>query len=394
MDRFIRTALLGMMLGATLQVFADSNETGMQSVIGQQFDVEKIAAIGNLVDECDVLKSFEEPLSDSCTARLSNYFSGRAVWEQSVFYYPMLDRFRREAPTLNRKPYALAFSMSDVTGDVPLWRDIFDGKVGERAGVVVRVFQDETCRALSNPGAIRTDLSLADRCQSRELVKYAIYLDACLTGIERINNLLARRMRLDGMTRYEHVTSRWDRLLSEEESEVAKADLTESMMHAIWMRNACAHIPAEGYDDAFRSYGWNPEGKRASDMAKELQNTHDAAMAIAARSGDVWAIQGFYVRELRVDGEYWKSLFAFSPLLFHRWMTEVGSANGLSEEEIAMHALKAYDLEKHILDDSDRDKYLERHRLSPTSNAVLSVIDRPMEDDQLLKRWREPRTLD
>ena len=389
-----RLVLLGVFLLTTLQILSQNSENSRNSVIGQEFDTKKFALINDVWDECHVLDPFNQPTSDSCIDKLAEYFSDQPVWEQSMVYYPMLDRLVSEGPLLNRRPYTLGFSQSDVTGNVPVWSDIFDGKVEERARTIEQVFQNETCKQLLNPGAIRTDVDVLDQCRSQELVKYAIYLDACLTGIKRINKLLLNRTPIDNETRYEQVTKEWDRRLRGKERKIAQADLNESMMHAVWMLNTCKHIPTVKYDDAFRLSEWNPQRVSVSVMARELQNTHDAAMSISARSGDAWAIQGFYVRELRLDREYWKSLYTINPLLFHRWMTVVGSALGLAEKEIAMHALKAYDLEKDLLDNPNFEDYIKWHDLSPNGETILSLKEQPLQDDQLMKRWVNHKTTD
>ncbi|MYD46420.1 MAG: hypothetical protein F4W92_08720 [Gammaproteobacteria bacterium] len=389
---YVRLTWLGILTLSVLPVLSHYTGSYRKAIIGREFDTEKIVVINDLMDECSLKTAYEAPLSDSCVDRLADYFSDQPVWEQAVIYIPSLDRFHLLGPILNSRSYSLSFTQSEMMGDVPTWQDIFDNGVKERARVVEQVLQDEACGLLSSRGAINTDsdMDLLNKCKARDLVKYAIYLDACLTGMDRIDFLLVPRD--DGTTWYEDTISVWNEKLSTEENKVALAKLGETVMHALWMRNACVHMPLDGFDGAFRSTGWNPEVEDVSTMAKPLQHKHDLAMSVSARSGDVWAIQAFYVKELRLDKEYWKSLYKIDPLLFHRWITVVGSANGLSEKEIVMHALKAYNLETLELDDLDFDEYISRHEIPPNSDTVLSLKENPIQDAQLLKPWVDLKT--
>ena len=386
--------LLGILVLVSMQVFSHSADHTQSSVIGQVFNTAKIEFIDQIMVECRILFAHDHRLSDTCAEKLADYFSKQPVWEQSIVYIPSLDRFDRLKPSLNLRPRILMISQSDVIGDVPTWSDIFDGKAEERRSIVERIVQDETCVQLRNRGPIRTDGSFLDQCQSRELVKYAIYLDTCLTGIERINRLLVTGARVDGRTRYEQAIIEWDHKLSEEESKIAQAELNESVMHAVWTHNACLSMPSEGYVATFSSTDSDRERVSAyvEEMTKQLQQTHDSAMSISARSGDPWGVRGFFVKELRRDKEYWNSLYKFNPLLFHRWMTEVGSAQGLSEREVVMHALKAYDLEKNLLDDPDITNYLEWHGFTPSNESLLSLREKPMSDEELMQPWVDQET--
>lgn len=339
-------ALLGTLLFLSMQVFPHSDEPVRSSVIGQKFDTTKISVIDKLMVECRILNAHEQRLSDSCIDRVAKYFSNQPVWEQSLLYIPSLDRFETLGPALNSRTWHLVISQSDVSGDVPTWSDVFDGKVEKRQSVVEQVLQDEKCARLRKRGPIRSDSNLSDECQARELVKYAIYLDTCLTGVERINRLLVERAPIDGKTTYEKVIAAWDRRLSAEASRIAQAELHESLLHAVWSYNACLHAPLDGYVDTFGSKDWDTERvwTYVEGMTKELQRAHESAMSISARAGDSWAIQGFFVKELRRDKEYWKSLYKINPLLFHRSMTDAGISLRLTDREVVMLALNAYDL--------------------------------------------------
>ena len=388
--------LLGILVLVSMQVHSHSTDPTRSSVIGQKFDTAKIEFIDQLMVECQILSAYDNQLSDTCVEKLADYFSDQPVWEQSIVYIPSLDRFDRLIPSLNLRPRILMISQSDVTGDVPMWSDIFDGKAEERRSIVERIVQDETCALLRNRGPISNDGSLSDQCHARELVKYAIYLDTCLTGMKRINRLLVTGARVDGRTRYEQAIIEWDHKLSEEENKIAQAELNESVMHAVWAHNACLSMPPDGYVATFSLTDSDRERVSAfvEEMTKQLQQIHDSAMSISARSGDSWGVRGFYVKELRRDKEYWKSLYKFNPLLFHRWMTEVGLAQGLSEREIVMHALKAFDLEKKHLDDRDLENYIEWHGFTRSNDSLLSLREKPMSDEELMQPWVDQETTD
>ena len=164
-----------------------------------------------------------------------------------------------------------------------------------------------------------------------------------------------------------------------------------------WSYNACLHAPLDGYVDTFGSKDWDTERvwTYVEGMTKELQQAHDSAMSISARAGDSWAIQRFFVKELRRDKEYWKSLYKINPLLFHRSMTDAGISLRLTDREVVMLALNAYDLEKAMLDDLDLGDYLIWHDIdhSPLSDIVLSLKERPIPDEELKRLWVEQETV-
>ena len=369
-------------------------EHSKDSVVGHRFEPEEAPAILDLLEDCAILDAVIRMPSNACMDRIAAHFSDQPVWQQAMVYYPVWEKFFKAGSEINRRPHELAFSMADITGDVPVWSDIFDNEQAGRALTSERIFQDPTCTQLAQRGPIREDAYLMNRCESRELVKHAIYLDACLTGIDRINDLLIPRQLLDGThgTRYEEVMERWEERLSDNENErlAAQIPLSKSMLHAVWLRHSCSHMPSVVYDDALRPFEWDMVGATATEFAAKLQNTHDTAMAIAARSGDPWAIQGFYVRDLRYDTDYWQSLKTINPSLFHRWMSELGNLYSFSGRQRAMHALKAYQLEKHLLDDLDVEEYLGRYTYISDAREIMYLKDTSMLDDQLPDP-RDPR---
>ena len=382
--------LAGVLLLVSLQAFPNGEpptSATWNSVIGLEFDPKKISLQRELSRECKVIENFEQPLSGHCIEKLTEHFSKEPVWALSSFHYHMYGTYMSASSELNARYLQLKFSPSDIAGDTPKWRDIFDGQEKERVQIVRIVLEDEECAQLVNRGKIQINSNLSQRCQSRNLVKYAIYLDACMTAVNRINNLLFMRA-TDGQNRYEHVTSVWRQRFPTKESEIGKAKLEEILMHSIWLRNICKHVPADGFDEAFRGFGWNPSDLSVLDMTKKLQDTHDEAMAIAARTGDLWAIKGFWARNIRGDLAYWQSLYGINPLLFHRWISEVGDTLGLSDEERAMHLITAYSLEKEqSKDHPDFDSYISAHGFGSDSDReiVESLVEKPLPERQWMK---------
>ena len=382
--------LAGVLLLVSLQAFPNGEpptSATWNSVIGLEFDSTKVSLQQELSRECEVIENFEQPLSGHCIEELTEHFSKEPVWALSRFYYLMFGTFTSESSRLNNRYLQLKFSPSDIAGDTPKWRDIFDGQEKERVQNVRIVLEDEECAQLVNRGKIQINSNLSQRCQSRNLVKYAIYLDACMTAVNRINNLLFLRA-TDGQNDYEYVTAVWRLRFPTRESEIGKAKLDEILMHSIWLRNICKHVPLDGFDEAFGGFGWNPSGISVLDMTKALQDTHDEAMAIAARSGDPWAIQGFWARDIRGDLEYWQSLYGINPLLFHRWISKVGGTLGLSDAERAMHLITAYSLEKEQLKDHpDFDSYISGHSFGSDSDReiVESLIENPLPENHWMK---------
>ena len=106
-----------------------------------------------------------------------------------------------------------------------------------------------------------------------------------------------------------------------------------------------------------------------------MKKGHDAALGIAARSGDKWAIQSYYPPQPSQDPEYWKAIHETNPLLLHRWMATVQRGTILNDEERMWHAVKAYSIERETLSYLDLTEYVEQFRYDATLSQLLSDSD-------------------
>ena len=128
---------------------------------------------------------------------------------------------------------------------------------------------------------------------------------------------------------------------------------------------------------------------------KRFQPLHDDAMAIAARSGDEWAIQSFDMSGIRYDWDFWKSLRELNPPLYHRNIANNFSLL-LDEKEIAMHALKAYSIDRQGSTAMGFDDYLSylapnRDDFGVLEDSIESLLEEDQIEDKLIHPWEVDR---
>ena len=304
----------------------------------------------------------------SCIDGLNRYFMAEPIWEVTKLNYftPLDHNFSGLA--INKRFLYLPSSPSDHIQlvDAPVWSHIFDGANHNRHDIVTQVFQDDSCRPLAKHGGI--DRTLAEHCQARELFKYATYQNACLTG-NRWHAILTSRATSVDENIFEYSVNEIKRLYPGESVERHEkiADLDEAYAYSMWIVNVCSNSPLAVFDDDLQSTELieligKQTGRKTAQIAIKLRIGHDAAMGIAARSGDEWAIQSYYPPSPRQDSYYWKTLHTTNPLLVHRWMATHIGATVLNETEQMWHTVKAYAIERETNPNLDLTDYVDQNR--------------------------------
>ena len=331
-----------------------------------------------------------------CFDRLTRYFKSEPIWEMAggMPYYVLVN-YKYSLPAINpRGSHSyLKFTKADyLLQEVPTWSDIFDGRILERQDIVKSVFEDDACRALAEKGGIRPEL--AERCQARELFKYATYLDACLTGFSRNIELMHTAL---GRSVYEMTIDEIRRLdagngEAGDPAFVTELGITEFHMHSSWITRMCIALPGMAFNGDLQPV-WQGKLSELSDsysdtleFKKLVDKGHDAALGIAARSGDAWAIQTYISPGLSPDPDYWNTLREINPLLVHRWMATDMVGGSLSEEEQLWHAVKAYSIGRELVEGLSLKDYVEQYDIreadisDPMLKQVLSGEDGPAEN--------------
>ena len=324
---------------------------------------ERLAILYDLEDHC--METSDPPMlvSESCIQSLSEYFSKVPIWNITTLVIHQNGRPKLHRQTYSRRDNRLKYTQADLQiNNAPTWSDIFDENVADRAAIVAEVLHDDICVALRKQGKIQNDLS--ERCRARELFKYATYLDACLTAFSRSTFLHATGA-IGTMSRFEIALEEVDRSRVLHENEGNSWQLVEKYLHTLWTTSKCSHMPSVVVEERSET----PTGHAAStyvEMKEAIRPIYEDTFGIAARAGDTWAIQSYYAKDLHVDIDYWKSLYAINPLLFHRWMATDAANAWLQDEEQIAHALHALSIEREVhshLQDMEISEYLRLNGL-------------------------------
>lgn len=315
---------------------------------------DESADIEDIVNSCD---GFDKPRFDpspACREKLDEYFMSRPIWDDSIaFRFGMVSSI----PSLEYSvlsPRYLRFGRNDQTIDSPpRWRDVLDGKFIERIDVAERTFQKPECRNLRNSKKIISDLS--ETCQARELFKFSAYLDGCLTGLDRAK----RWIRMDHNTPHQsYYQSALQSLKDNFKSmsmnvfkhvdfhDVAK-QFTNSTLRAAWMVLQCNKLVIPEFDKELKMV--EPTGEKLPKRIRlgldfVVQPGHDAALQIAAMSGDEWAIHRYWPTEDANILVFWRALVDYKPLLVHGYLARYTGQFGLSAADGDWHMAKAYSL--------------------------------------------------
>ena len=232
---------------------------------------------------------------------------------------------------------------------MPLWSDIFDGKIVERVAIAKQVMEKSECVGLLDKGVgIRPRMS--KRCEARELVKYAAFLDACITGSHRFFKMSSRALKNDRTQNvYEYglksIEKRWPSLIHQR---IAIKRFVTANLRAAWVSSMCGDAEnrpmvaigreASEHKTPLDEYGHPPPLDRKG-VPVFIKKTHDNLLKIAAKSGDEWALISYYPSYESV--EYLNDLYKFKPILVHRYLASP-FGHRLADEEQLQHQIKAY----------------------------------------------------
>ena len=145
----------------------------------------QLKAWNRIVEQCTPINT-RSSLSEACLLLAEEFFSREPVWAYGeMFYYDMSAGWVRifVHGSVQRAKYSHA---DFIDRKVPLWGDIFDGRIEQRQQRFLQVVRDESCKELANPNTIGLNETMAEQCAARELYKYATYLNACSDAVQRI----------------------------------------------------------------------------------------------------------------------------------------------------------------------------------------------------------------
>ena len=141
----------------------------------------------NALKQCERASTKSSP-STECVTALTEYFVNEPVWKYSRLYYysdPMgllLTTYNE----INRRHFKLPYSYDDYSMEqIPMWGDIFDGRLVQRMALFSKVTQDPQCAKLGSSANVGIQEDRAEQCSARELYKFAAYLDACTASLQR-----------------------------------------------------------------------------------------------------------------------------------------------------------------------------------------------------------------
>ena len=360
-----------------------------------------------LLDLCQGINSVSR-IGQDCFELLHQHFSSDPVWVASRALHHIGDRSSPMPSSLNVRSSRLRFEYDDYAMNaLPLWKDIFDGSVRTRLAEVRQVLEQEECRKLTNQdGGLVSELASA--CNARELVKYAMLLDACVTAIERQSKLSFKRVvvppgesltdELAAMAKssFEHGLARIDeRWGQSNHRRIAREEYIIANLRSAWVSKLCSNgaNPVTALVNE-RAIPVTPAGVQPgrtltlTEMAKFVKPTFHMLMQIAARTGDEWAVVSYYPRG--EDKQYFIDLYAIKPILVHRWLsTWIGKSFGLSDMDRRQHRLEFLSMLEATYPDSPR-----LHRKLDQGLSGFSELELINRGKSLVFPWDSKTTAD
>lgn len=302
--------------------------------------------------------------SESCESALAKYFPAEPVWDNKMYYYDKLRgleemfRFASGLRYDRDRPSDLPYSPADFVDDYPVWRDIFDSNIERRIETFLEVTKIATCLSLSSTKSIGIQENLESPCAAKELYKYAAYLDACSTAMDRLDILNDEDIESLPWDDEYNPPSKYDlsiqfikrEIESSDDRKTAKRRMQKGYLLAYWTAQQCE---SHGYMliPGLTVWHWrSPSQTKTSDQSilewdrswswydkRLLEQTYQNTMTIAAKSGHDWAIRAFDLRSS--SGRTFRAELQLSyPILVHRWL---GGSNGKTEFQ-RRHQAKAY----------------------------------------------------
>ncbi|MCY4144229.1 MAG: hypothetical protein OXG08_11175 [Gammaproteobacteria bacterium] len=278
--------------------------------------------LDRVLEQCadkDSIERVVDGLDDRCFSAMDDYFLTRNAWRHTNVDYFGFARRREIHRSIfsGHLPVSWRGKNARLVRNAPRWQDIFDGDETSRADMVLGVLEDQVCAELAfDTGPLRIDLR--ERCQARELFKYAAYLDACRTANERYT-----------------ILNSW----------FSQEQVIEAKIEATWLVSKCGTVHVAAVDSDLRPFSRENSSVEATPSDEFLEaekNGYDAALSIAANVGDTWAIHSRRIVLDRENSAYWQSLFELNPALVHRMLA--WSATDILEE--VWHAAQAYEFDR------------------------------------------------
>ena len=332
-------------------------------VHASQISASQQKAWEKVLEQCAPIKTRGE-LSESCESALSEYFPTEPVWDNKMYYYQK----RRGLETLYRLASGLSYgrdrmsdlpySAADFLDDYPVWSDIFDGNIERRIEIFLEVLNDPTCKALISRRSVGIQENLASRCEAEELFKYALYLDACSSAINRHYILSQEDPESLPLTLENESPTTYDLSLQfirreierEDDRKIAKRRMQKGYLLAYWTMQQCE---SHGYVfiPGLTVWHWrSPSQTETADQSllewghswswheKELLGrTYKHTLTISAKSGYEWAIQTYDLNS--VSGQSFRAELRHKyPILVHRWLGRKTGKTDLHRQ----HRAKAY----------------------------------------------------
>lgn len=318
-------------------------------------DLERLRSV---VSACD---GFDRPRfvpDENCLAKMNDYFLTQPLWNfDQLMLYDMYSTQPRGHYSIYQSILLRGSPTSSSEYGIPLWKDVFDGEFSNRAALVREVFQDDACKALRESTQVLPEL--ASRCKSRELFKYAAYHDVCNTGMVRAN----RWLKVQGDDPLQSGESHYEKALESLERnfdrfkwrndatyEQVAARFTESILQIAWTVLRCrGSVNDYFYNRDLETILPDFDGEGVTDIRKVVADSrvgYEAALHIAAMTGDDWALRRFKPRHNDTALRYWSAVAEFRPSFAHRYLATWGWKNSLSNEQKQWHAIKAFALAK------------------------------------------------
>ena len=299
-----------------------------------------------------------KPLESSCRTALTKYFMNAPVWDYGSLYYFDAFSFGRADPfPINPRAALLSYGPADYElPDIPRWKDIFDGEIEQRKDTFFQVVEDPRCVAIMHGGIQE---KMGNRCQAREMYKYAAYLNACSTAMRRLKvlNRATGRTEYKGLSTYEMTLQ----VVQEKIGDVVQQDMIgqriqKGYLHAAWVAHRCethglALLPLQEEEKWTFGGGYAELVEVGSDSATRwaVGHSNSVAMNIASRCGDEWAVRSYALTVS--DPEFLQDVYDQYPILYHRHLGSSlgGDGGGFSSVEQRRHQAKAYLLLKQSL---------------------------------------------
>lgn len=316
-----------------------------------------------VLEQCAPINT-HRPLSESCESALAEYFPAEPVWDNKMYYYDKLRglqvmyRFASGLTYDRDRADDLPYSPVDFLDDYPVWRDIFDGNIKHRIETFLEVIDDPTCRDLISRKSVGIQENLASQCAANELYKYAAYLDACSTAMDRLKILNDEDFESLPWNDEYNPPSKYDISLqfikreieSADDRTIAKRRMQKGYLLAYWIVQQCE---SHGYVliPGLTVWHWrSPSRTQTADQSlldwdhswswsdkKLLGQTYQNTLTIAAKSGHEWAIRTYDLQNKSGDA-FRAELRHRYPILVHRWL---GRNTGKTEFH-RQHRAKAY----------------------------------------------------